>query len=84
MADDDIGPDVVAEALRVIEWFADRRGLTLHISEDLMGGCSYACHGAFLTDQAMAAARKADMVLVGAEGGPRWDNLDIAGVVFSP
>jgi 3-isopropylmalate dehydrogenase len=76
---DGIGPEVVAEALRIVDWFADRRGLVLQITEDLMGGCSYDRHGAFLTDQAMAAARKADVVLVGAEGGPQWDNLDITG-----
>lgn len=79
LAGDGIGPEVIAEALRVIGWFADRRGLALHITEDLVGGCSYDRHGAFLTDQAMAAARDADVVLVGAEGGPQWDNLDIAG-----
>ena len=79
LAGDGIGPEVIAEALRVLDWFADRRGLELSVTEDLMGGCSYDRHGAFLSDQVMAAARQADAVLVGAEGGPRWDNLDIAG-----
>ena len=79
LAGDGIGPEFVAEALRVLEWLQDRRGLALDISQDLMGGCSYDRHGAFLTDQVMTAARQADVVLVGAEGGPRWDNLDVPG-----
>lgn len=79
LAGDGIGPEVVNEALRVLDWLKDRRGLALNISEDLMGGSSYDRHGTFLTDHAMAAARQSDMVLVGAEGGPRWDNLEIAG-----
>ena len=79
LAGDGIGPEVTAEALRVLDWFAARRGLALDISEDLVGGDCYERHGVFITDAAMARARAADAVLFGAEGGSRWDTPDLEG-----
>ena len=57
LAGDGIGPEVIAEALRVLDWLAARRGLAIDVSEDLVGGDSYARHGVFLSDAAVAAAR---------------------------
>ena len=79
LAGDGIGPEVTAEALRVLDWFAVRRGLALDIGEDLVGGDCYERHGVFLTDAAVARARAADAVLFGAEGGSRWDTPDLEG-----
>ena len=74
---DGIGPEVMAEVRRVIDWFG-ARGRPFEVEEDLVGGCSYEAHGTPLTDAAMARAQAADAVLLGAVGGPKWDGLDFA------
>jgi 3-isopropylmalate dehydrogenase len=72
---DGIGPEVMAEVRRVIDWFG-AHGVGFAVEEDLVGGCSYDAHGTPLTDAAMAKAHAADAVLLGAVGGPEWDGLD--------
>ncbi len=72
---DGIGPEVTAQARRVIDWFVARRGLEVEIEEDLLGGASHDRHGSFLTEATKARARAADAVLIGAEGGPKWAHL---------
>ena len=74
---DGIGPEVMAQVRRVIDWCA-RDGLTFDVSEDLVGGAAYDAHGTPLTDATMAAAQAADAVLLGAVGGPRYDDLDFS------
>jgi len=75
---DGIGPEVMAEVRKVIAWFGDRRGLTFTVEEDLVGGAAYDAHGAPLHDDTMARAQEADAVLLGAVGGPRYDDLDFS------
>ncbi len=75
LAGDGIGPEVMRQVTRVIDWFAKRRALSFEISEGLVGGCAYDRHGVPLTDETMAEAMAADAVLLGAVGGPKWDNL---------
>ena len=72
---DGIGPEVIAQARRVLDWFADHRGLELEIEEGLIGGASHDRHGSFLTEDIKSRARAADAVLIGAEGGPKWAHL---------
>jgi 3-isopropylmalate dehydrogenase len=74
---DGIGPEVMAEVRKVIDWFG-RHGLPFEIEEDLVGGCAYDAHGTPLTDATMAKAQAADAVLLGAVGGPKYDVLDFA------
>ena len=74
---DGIGPEVMAEVRKVIGWFG-RNGLPFEVEEDLVGGCSYDAHGTPLTDAAMARAQAADAVLLGAVGGPQYDDLDFS------
>ena len=69
---DGIGPEVIAEARRVLDWFATRRGVAIEIEDGLIGGASHDRHGSFLTEQTKARARAADAALIGAEGGPKW------------
>ncbi|MEM9047347.1 MAG: 3-isopropylmalate dehydrogenase [Pseudomonadota bacterium] len=74
---DGIGPEVMAEVRKVIRWFNDR-GLPFRVEEDLVGGIAYDTHGKPLSDATMAKAQAADAVLLGAVGGPKWDDLDFS------
>jgi 3-isopropylmalate dehydrogenase len=75
---DGIGPDVVTEAVKVLEKIARRFGHSFHFSKYLIGGCSIDAFGTALTAEALEACKKADAVLLGAVGGPRWDNPQAA------
>ena len=75
---DGIGPEVMAEVRKVIAWLGSRKGIRFDVSEDLVGGCAYDAHGTPLTDATMAKAQAVDAVLLGAVGGPKWDNLDFS------
>ncbi|MGH6719637.1 MAG: 3-isopropylmalate dehydrogenase, partial [Alphaproteobacteria bacterium] len=75
---DGIGPEVVAEARRVIEWVAARQGFRVALDDGLVGGASIDAHGVPLTDATLARAKQADAVLLGAVGGPKWDGLPFA------
>ena len=66
---DGIGPEIVAEAKKVLDVVADRYGHTIHYTDILMGGASIDVHGVPLTDEAIAAAKSADAVLMGSIGG---------------
>jgi 3-isopropylmalate dehydrogenase len=72
---DGIGPEVMAEVRRIMNWFARRQGISFETDEDLVGGVSIDRHGTPLTDAVMAKALDADAVLFGAVGGPRYDDL---------
>lgn len=71
---DGIGPEVVAEARRTLEAVAARFGHTFTFTEHLLGGCAIDAHGTALPADTLAAARAADAVLLGAVGGPKWDD----------
>lgn len=72
VAGDGIGPEVMGEMRRVIDWFGQSRGLQVTIAEDLVGGCSYDKHGVAATDAMIDKALAADAVMLGAVGGPKW------------
>ncbi|MEQ9641858.1 MAG: 3-isopropylmalate dehydrogenase [Alphaproteobacteria bacterium] len=72
---DGIGPEVMGEVRRVMEWMDKRRAVSFDVDEDLVGGCAIDKHKTPLTDNAMSKAMDADAVLLGAVGGPKWDNL---------
>lgn len=78
LAGDGIGPEVMAQVKRVIGWFGDKRNLAFDVSEDLVGGAAYDAHGTPLHDDTMARALEADAVLLGAVGGPKYDDLDFS------
>lgn len=69
---DGIGPEVMAEARRVLDWFQDKRKLALEISEDLVGGSAFDKYGTPLADSTLENAKRAGVVLLGAVGGPKW------------
>lgn len=69
---DGIGPEIMQEARRIMDWMAQARGIRFDISEDLVGGASLAAHGQPITQQVIDAARAADAVLFGSVGDPKW------------
>src|SRR5450756_943623 len=72
---DGIGPEVMAEAKRVIDFF-NRQGPDKFLTEEaLAGGCCYDAHGVAITDATMDKAKAADAVIFGAVGGPKWDKV---------
>ena len=75
---DGIGQEVMAEVRKIIDWFGEKRDLTFDVSEDLVGGAAYDAHGTPLHDDTMAKAQEVDAVLLGAVGGPKYDDLDFA------
>jgi len=78
LAGDGIGPEVMDEVKKIINWYGDKRDLAFDVSEDLVGGCAYDAHGTPLTDETMAKAQEVDAVLLGAVGGPAYDDLDFS------
>ncbi|PWN00663.1 MAG: 3-isopropylmalate dehydrogenase [Massilioclostridium sp.] len=71
---DGIGPEIVDQALRVLNKIAEKYGHTFHYTNVLMGGVSIDATGVPLTDEALETAKQSDAVLLGAVGGPKWDN----------
>ncbi len=72
---DGIGPEVAAEAAKVLRAVADRHGLGLKTEYDLVGGASYDANGSPLTEKTLERCKKADAVFLGAVGGPKWDKV---------
>src|SRR6056297_3183434 len=75
---DGIGPEVMTEVRKVIDWYGSARGIQFHVSEDLVGGAAYDAHGTPLHDDTMVKAQEVDAVLLGAVGGPKYDVLDFS------
>jgi 3-isopropylmalate dehydrogenase len=75
LAGDGIGPEVMAEVRRLIEWLERKRGVGFHVIEGLVGGAAIDAHGVPIAETTMADALGADAVLLGAVGGPKWDGL---------
>ncbi len=73
---DGIGPEVMNQVKRVIDWMDKSRHVSFDVAEDLVGGGAYDAHGTSLTDETLAEAMGVDAVLLGAVGGPKWDNVE--------
>jgi 3-isopropylmalate dehydrogenase len=71
---DGIGPEVVGEAVRVLDAVAAGFGHSFNFATRLMGGCSIDAHGVALTDEVLADCQASHAVLLGAVGGPKWDD----------
>ena len=72
---DGIGVEVMAQVRRIIDWMAKKQKIEFEISEGLLGGAAYDVHGTPFPAETLAAAMAADAVLLGAVGGPKWDDL---------
>ena len=75
---DGIGPEIVAEAVKVLECLRKEQGLALEIEHGLVGGAAYDSKGHPLPAETLSLARAADALLLGAVGGYKWESLDIA------
>jgi 3-isopropylmalate dehydrogenase len=73
---DGIGPEIVREARRVLDLVNAKFNLGMTFESDHMGGCAIDAYGVPLADSTLEKARKADAILLGAVGGPKWDKLD--------
>ncbi len=71
---DGIGPEVMVQVRRIVDWFDRRRAVGFDIREHPVGGAAYDAHGTPLTDEALSEAVAADAVLLGAVGGPQYDS----------
>lgn len=71
---DGIGPEVTSCALEVMQRVASKFGHTLTTKTMLIGGASIDAHGTALTDETLKACQQSQAVLLGAVGGPKWDN----------
>lgn len=75
---DGIGPEITAEAVKVLEALKQSDNLDIEMTEDLVGGAAYDVHGVPLADSTMDKAKSADAILLGAVGGYKWESLDIS------
>lgn len=75
LAGDGIGPEIMAETQKLIDWFNANGKDQLNVTHDLVGGAAYDACEVAITDEAMDKARHADAILFGAVGGAKWDNV---------
>ncbi len=73
---DGIGPEIVDQAVKVLDAVAKKYGHVFNYTEVDMGGCSIDKYGVPITEEGMAKCKSADAVLLGAVGGPKWDNVE--------
>ena len=73
---DYIGPEIMAEAVKVLESVNVRFGLDIELEYGLLGGAAIDEYGVPLPDETLASARAADAILLGAVGGPKWDGVE--------
>lgn len=72
---DGIGPEIVGEAVGVLDTVADRFGHGFSYREAPMGGCAIDAYGVPLPDESLKTCLESDSVLLGAVGGPKWDDV---------
>ena len=75
---DGIGPEVMSEVSKIINWLNKKKSLDFKIEEDLVGGVSYEKHKNPITDEVFYKALESEAVILGAVGGPKWDNLEFS------
>ncbi|MCF6209713.1 MAG: 3-isopropylmalate dehydrogenase [Gammaproteobacteria bacterium] len=77
LAGDGIGPEIVAEAVKVLERLRED-GLAIELEDSLVGGAAYDVHNTPLPDETLELAKASDAILLGAVGGYQWESLDIS------
>ena len=75
---DGIGPEIVAEAVKVLQRLQSSFGLDIELDHGLVGGSAYDKHGSPLPEETLQKAKVADAILLGAVGAPQYEQLDIS------
>ena len=75
---DGIGPEVINEVQKIIEWFNKNKSLDFEVEEGLVGGASFEKYKSPITDEVFYKALESEAVILGAVGGPKWDNLEFS------
>ena len=75
---DGIGPEVMDEVCRIIEWFEKKLDIEFEKKFDHVGGAAYDKYGTPLSDETLRIANEVDAILLGAVGGPKYDNLEFS------
>ena len=75
---DGIGPEVVREVKKIIEWFNKNKSLDFSFEEELIGGASIDVNKIPITDEVFYKSLDSEAVILGACGGPKWDNLEFS------
>ena len=75
---DGIGPEVIEEVKKIINWFNKNKSLDFETEEEMVGGASYEKHGTPITDEVFYKALESEAVILGAVGGPKWDDLEFS------
>ena len=75
---DGIGPEVVREVKKILEWFNKNKSLDFSFQEELIGGASIDVNKIPITDEVFYKSLESDAVILGACGGPKWDNLEFS------
>lgn len=75
---DGIGPEIVKQVYKIVNWFNDNKGLDFKVDEALIGGAAYDETGNPLPEETMKKALNSDAILLGAVGGSKWESLDIS------
>ena len=71
---DGIGPEIVNQAVKVLDKASEKFNFTVEYDEALLGGCAIDATGVPLPDETVAKCKASDSVLLGAVGGPKWDS----------
>ena len=72
---DGIGPEIMAQARKVIAWLEAGGDLKFNLCEDQIGGAAYEQYGVPLADETLEKCRASDAILMGAVGGPQWNDV---------
>jgi len=75
LAGDGIGPEVMREGIKVLRWLDSHKIASLDIVDGVVGGAAFDKHGVPLAEETLDQARRSDAILLGAVGGPKWENL---------
>jgi len=73
---DGIGPEIVAQAEKVLAFLIEERGIKLELEKGLLGGCAVDAAGVPLPEETLAKAKESDAILLGSVGGPKWETIE--------
>lgn len=73
---DGIGPEVMAEVEKLINWFNSNGFANFEVEKDHIGGCAYDAYGHPFADETLEKAKNVDAIIMGAVGGPKWDGVE--------